>query len=158
MPGGTDVSARRNPSQCPAGPICLIPPPGCLISPPFVFGDPSVCVLFSSQVSIFFWLLVACFSRPMLFSGASGVFGRWLELFSSPGVLFLSNWWLEYMQNMLPDSKYFPGDPVFFYTPPARPGPVCTAADCLTSCCDSRLLGGSTFSSCCPFCVTGNQD
>ena len=29
-------------------------------------------------------------------------------------VLFLSNWLLESIQNMLPDSKYFPGDTVFF--------------------------------------------
>ena len=140
---GTDLGARRDRCQCPAGPIYLLPPPGCTYISAVCFWRP-VCLCFVFiPGQYFFWLLVACFSRPMLFSWASGVFGRWLELFSSPGVLFLSNWWLEYIQNMLPDSKYFPGDPVFFprhlpvqalFAPPSA---------IFAPCCDRRLFGGT---------------
>ena len=115
---GTDPSARRDRCQCPAGPICLIPSPGWSYISVVCFWLP-VCLCFVFIPGQYFFLAVGsllCQADVVLWSQWC-FFGRWLELFSSHGVvfsLFLSNCLLESIQNMLPDSKYFPGDTVFF--------------------------------------------
>ena len=53
MPGGADVSARQNQSECPAGPICLRHPSACSYTCARLFGVAGVFVLPSFRFQYF---------------------------------------------------------------------------------------------------------
>ena len=102
VPGRTNLNARRDQSA-------LFHLLADLIISALCFWRP-VCLCFVFIPGQYFFLAVGSllFQADVVLWSQWCFFGRWLELFSSPGVLFLSNWWLEYTQNMLPGSNIFP--------------------------------------------------